>query len=159
MKENRHRRGVDERSPRLTGLGRVFQALTEKIAPQVSRTIAALSILMSLAIALAVGPTIVGGLAPAHRTIDDISPNPGVLILGGSTEATVSLTSESSCLEAESDPGIDVQFTPACGSGVWSSTMMVSDNGGVNDVTLKVVVKEVDIDGSEIGRASCRERV
>lgn len=86
-----------------------------------------------------------------HNTIDDISPEQGQITVGGSTEATVFLTSVSSCLEAEADEGLDVTFDPACGEGTWSSTMTVTDTGGTRP-TGQVVIKEIDAGGSEVDR-------
>jgi hypothetical protein len=103
--------------------------------------------------ALAIGLGVVGSDPPIHNTIDDIFPESGQLVVEGSTEATLSMTSVSSCLDAETDAGLEVTFSPRCGEGTWSSVMVVTHNGGPVPTGL-VVISEVDANGSVVDQRS-----
>ena len=98
---------------------------------------------------LVIGLGIVSSDPPTHNTIDDIFPESGQLVVEGSTEATLSLTSVSSCLDAETDTGLDVTFSPRCGEGTWNSVMVVTHNGGSVPTGL-VVISEVDANESVV---------
>jgi len=102
---------------------------------------------------LAIGASLTVSGRPTHNTIEGISPDQGVMTVGGSTEATVFLTSESSCIEAEADAGLDVTFSPPCGDGTWDSVMTVKDNGGPKP-TGQVLITEIAADGSVLDQRS-----
>ena len=106
----------------------------------------ALGTTLLLALGLAIGFT---GLVdpPTHNTIDGITPDRGSMMAGGSIEATVFLTSDSSCLEGDADPGLEVSFSPDCGAGSWAATMTVTDHGATPR-TGEVEIREIGEDAS-----------
>jgi len=106
----------------------------------------ALGTTLLLALGLGIGLT---GPAepPTHNTIDGITPDRGSMLTGGSIEATVFLTSDSSCLEVDADPGLEVSFSPNCGAGSWAATMTVTDHGAAPR-SGEVEIREVGEDGS-----------
>jgi hypothetical protein len=88
-------------------------------------------------------------VTPQNR-IEHIVPDRGVLLAGGSTEATVTVTSDFSCLEADVPRGLEVSLSPVCGQGTWTSTMTVSDIGDTEPLT-EVVIRQMT-DGVEVHR-------
>jgi hypothetical protein len=106
------------------------------------------NLLSTITAFLGAGLLVFGSVAPAENTIDEIAPDHGAMTEGGSTEATLFVTSGPGCLEADSDPGLDVTFDPRCGEGNWTATMFVNDNGDEKP-TGEVLIRLI-ADGSEV---------